>query len=236
MIAKTNAKAFAWAGIALLGGGLVAIGTTVTEAVTSRINEGHAAVETARAETEKAKAEREKAEAAKAAAEAAKLAAENELKSAERSADAVLKAAIAVSNGTQIAAQETANGLRDSTHEAYHADNAQFDQVTAPLFTQPTERMAQLNAEIVRLKHEAQAGRDIGTKIVRLPSGRFEEVSILAEREAELEMLKQATTKNWSDLMGMVTGAIGGSLGDVSKLYPTGNEPAPARRFIVPEQ
>lgn len=233
MLTNISSKALALGGITVLIAGAIAIVNTISQGYLFEIKKATAALEEAKASHESAKAQL--------------VDAENKLKGTENTAVATVTAAQLEATATKIAAQHNAQaivaaaerqaqGLIRATEESVHAENTMFDDLTGPMLTGPAKRMAEINEEIVRLQHEVQTGINSQTRQFLSPAEIAERTSRRLRHEEELAMLKETTSKNWSDAFGMMTQFTNGMIADLGGLYSAPAGSAPSARRIVSER
>ncbi len=241
MTTTISAKAIALAGISVLIAGSIAIVNTIAQGSLFETKKAIAELEKANAEKEKAKAELEMAKAQY-------LDAVNKLKGTENMAASAIAAASEQARAQMIAAQHTATamikaanlnaeGLVRATTESVRAENGMFDDVMKPMFAEPAKKLSALNERIVRLRRETESGIDHKSRLLLSASDVATRTAQRLALEEEKAALTEATSKNWSDSVGLMMGSMTNSLGGLEGLYQgSRTTEVPMRRFAQPEQ
>jgi hypothetical protein len=224
MFTNITTKTIALGGISglfMIGG---AMGVEITKATLFEIRKSIASIE--------------ESKAANKAAEAQALDAINKLKAAIETATAMNNVGQLQANATIVAANQMskamrdaaiaqARGLVDSTTINAHPDNEMYDSITGPLFGEPNKKIAELNAKIVRLKHQQEQPSLIP----------FNHSAEIARLEEEKAILQETSAKNIGDAINMVMNATDGIFAGMGSLYPSAsNSRTPPQKIIVQER
>ena len=225
MFKNISPKAIALGGISAAVLGMVGIAVETTKAELFEIRNSIAAIQAARATAK--------------AADASYLDAINKLKGTietaaamnnvgQLQANATIAAANRVAAATITAAETTKDGLITATTINMHPENEMYDNVTGPLFGQPIKKIAALNERINYLKWQAQRSPDANQQTAYMAQ--------LAVLEEEKATVNQTGAQNFSDMISMVLGGVGQTLGGMAQLYPNAQTPRPAPRMILLER
>lgn len=227
---STKARNIVLALISLCAAALIAIGVETTKGLLFEIRKSLADIEAAKAANKAAEAQTLDAinrlkgtiETAKVLHDVGRLQANATIVAGNRAAQAV-----------EVAAARAADGLKEATGIQAHPDNAMYDSVTGPMFGEPAKQIQNLNERIVRLKREAHRGVDSKTRRVLSETERSERAAEAKVLDEELEMVKETSSKNVADAIGMFIGGGTGSSGGIfGSLFPSGNEKPVPRRIL----
>jgi len=179
-------------------------------------------------EIRKSLAAMEEAKASNKAAEASALDAVNKLKGTIETASAMNNVGRLTSIATIEAARQIANAQIISAQTNMYPDIATYDGLTGPLVAEPSKKIAKLNEQINRLKH--QALRSTGDRELA------DYTAKIGELEEEKEIVGQTASQNVGDLMNVMMGGVFQMFSGMGKPSANAQTATPTARSVAQAQ